>query len=435
MNTQNSDAALDSDLTHGHASSSSDEGMAEMSAYEALTLLREGKTISNVRIVGLKLKEEFVEKVEFKKCTLIRLGVEKATFEKGLHFFGCTIVRGKFNRRVECRQELQFSGSTLKRCTMAHLNVGGVTRFDGAEFVGAFRISDSRFGGRVRLWNARFGDWVEWRRCEFLDQADMRSFHAEQGVQYEECHFHEDALFRGVTVAKRFDFGNSHFEKLLDLSRSKLHDFVYVEGIVQGEAQQFAFANALADRILVTPTQLDGRLHSEATGDHAVAMQEFGLLKRMYENLHRYEEEDWAFYRFKINQRQAKPRCWARPWTKLMQACDYVFLDWGCGYGTNPFRAVGSAVMIMLIFTLIYAAGIHQFTVEQAPLSEQSFDSPLNRSLYGLVTSVSVFTAGFTGDHLNTAHGWMLLPLAVEALMGTLLWGLFIVAFSRKVIR
>lgn len=51
------------------------------------------------------------------------------------------------------------------------------------------------------------------------------------------------------------------------------------------------------------------------------------------------------------------------------------------------------------------------------------------------MTSVSVFTSGFGGEHLQNAHGWVLAPLAIEALLGTLLWGLFIVAFSRKVIR
>jgi hypothetical protein len=51
------------------------------------------------------------------------------------------------------------------------------------------------------------------------------------------------------------------------------------------------------------------------------------------------------------------------------------------------------------------------------------------------MTTVSVFTSGFGGDQFNTAHGWVLIPLNIEALAGTLLWGLFVVAFSRKVIR
>ena len=89
----------------------------------------------------------------------------------------------------------------------------------------------------------------------------------------------------------------------------------------------------------------------------------------------------------------------------------------------------------MIGFSLVYMAGIHMFTMEHPPLPGQPPHSLGNRVLFGLVTSVLVFTSGFGGEGLNIAHGWMLLPLMTEALLGTLLWGLFIVAFSRKVIR
>ena len=119
---------------------------------------------------------------------------------------------------------------------------------------------------------------------------------------------------------------------------------------------RFAFTNAVAERILVRPEQLDGRLASEAAGDHAQAMQEYGLLKRVFEGLHRYDHEDWAFYRFKVNQRRSCKRTWQRPWTKLAQFTDWLLLDLGCGYGTNPLRAVRAALVIMLAFSVIYVA-------------------------------------------------------------------------------
>ena len=39
------------------------------------------------------------------------------------------------------------------------------------------------------------------------------------------------------------------------------------------------------------------------------------------------------------------------------------------------------------------------------------------------------------GSLRDAAQGWMNIPMIVESLLGTLIWGLFIVAFSRKVIR
>ena len=42
-------------------------------------------------------------------------------------------------------------------------------------------------------------------------------------------------------------------DMLLDLGKAKLPDFVYLEGIEQGERQRFAFRNAVAERILIQP--------------------------------------------------------------------------------------------------------------------------------------------------------------------------------------
>ena len=60
--------------------------------------------------------------------------------------------------------------------------------------------------------------------------------------------------------------------------------------------------------------------------------------------------------------------------------------------------------------------------------------SSLVAPLY-LAFSPAAFTSGF-GDLRDVARGGVMnVLLIVESLLGTLLWGLFIVAFSRKVIR
>ena len=111
-------------------------------------------------------------------------------------------------------------------------------------------------------------------------------------------------------------------------------------------------------------------------------------------------------------------------------------LDKGCGYGTNPLRAVRAALAIIVGFGLIYAAGVEGLNIEpdKLPFPGSPITAPSNRAMIGLLTSVSVFTSGFGGIQA-AARGWMNAPLIAESLMGTLLWGLFIVAFSRKVIR
>ena len=409
--------------------------LAEMSAAEALERIRAGRAIANARIVGLTFQGEFPVGIKMENCTLIRPRFSGATFRDIVGLYRCTLIRPFIHGRTVFESVLHLGGSTLRRATFKNITIRGALRCDGARFVGQFRVHRCRFEGDVRFWDARFEGWAEFRQCQFHARADFRNFDSTEGLNFEKCRFSADFLLRGSTVAKKLDFADSRFEKMLDLSKAKLHDFVYLERIEQGDGQRFAVANAVADRMLIRPQQLEGRLASEQAGDHALAMQEFGLLKRNFETLNRYEDEDWAFYRFKINQRRSRSQSWLRPWTKLMKLGDLVFLDWGCGYGTDPFRAVRTAAVMIVLFALIYMAGIGHFNIERAPLPDQPVASLANRSLFGVMTSISVFTAGFTGEHLNSAQGWMLVPLGVEALLGTLLWGLFIVAFSRKVIR
>ncbi len=165
-------------------------------------------------------------------------------------------------------------------------------------------------------------------------------------------------------------------------------------------------------------------------------MHEYAVLKQAYGKLHRFDHEDWAFYRFKVNQRRAVRRSWLRPWSKLRQLCDWLFLDLGCGYGTNPARAVRSALVIIFGFALVYFAGFELFHVEKEkiPFPDLPVEAWPNRLLISIMISVSVFISGLSGIR-DLAQSWMNVPLIVESLMGTLLWGLFIVAFSRKVIR
>jgi SAM-dependent methyltransferase len=69
-----------------------------------------------------------------------------------------------------------------------------------------------------------------------------------------------------------------------------------------------------------------------------------------------------------FNQRLAKPRSWRNPWSKLSQLGDWLLLDLGCGYGTNPARAIRAALLIILAFALIYAVGIEMLNVERTPV-------------------------------------------------------------------
>ncbi|HVK15836.1 MAG TPA: hypothetical protein VM533_02745 [Fimbriiglobus sp.] len=407
---------------------------SDLAPDQALELVRAGKVVENARVKRLKLRGDFEQPVRFRNCVLVQCEFDGAVFRQDVAFVACTLDRPTFSKPSTFEKNLDLGHSVVNKAIVSRLTVRGKLTAPHAEFRGRLTVADCEFGQGVSFWEAKFATWVDFSRCEFRDVADFRSVQCDQGFVLTKCVFLGDFLFRGSCVEKKFQADGSRFEKLLDLSKAKLHDYVYLEAIEPGPAQSFAFLNAVAERIRVRPEQVEGRLDSEAAGRHEEAMQEYGLLKRCYQALHRFDSEDWAFYRFKVNQRKAKPLSWARPWTVWRAFGDWLFLDVGCGYGTSPIRAVRMALVIILGFAALYATNVEMFYAEKRPYPDLPVTDPANRVMIGLITSVSVFTSGMGGIR-EIAQGWMNVPVMVESIMGTLLFGLFIVAFSRKVIR
>ncbi len=440
-----------------------------MSNEEALEKLRRGELIQNVRIGRLTLSGTFEHPLRFRNVRIDQLSFQKViskgevelvastlrhfelnetTFNKSLTFTNTTVDRFSSSRK-RCRflGDFDIHGCQIGAMTMRRSIVEGKFSARGAEFLDEVNISQWKFLGGVDFWAARFHKWFNLRNCRLEGTLDFRNFHAHEGFNLESSEVLSDLLMRGSTVEKKCSLNQIKLHGLLDLSKAKLHDFAYLDAIIETETLAFAFENAVAERILIEPSQLTGRLRSENEGDFATAAREYGILKRNYEALHRHDDEDWAFYRFKISRRRARPSSWWRPWIKLGRFLDWLLLDVGCGYGTSPMSAVGAAVVLILSFAVVYFLFPSMLPLEQLPFAPGTgigVRLPLigsddeyglaNRIVIGLFTSVSTFTDGLGGLR-ETSKGWMNLVLMTESLMGTLLWGLFIVAFSRKVIR
>lgn len=402
--------------------------------HEAMERLRKGLPLENVKVTRLAFRETFTEPVRLVNVVLNQPRFDGATFEEEVNFKGCTIDRPHFGKQTIFSKGWNLATSTVIRAQMLRVTVVGSLDMSNVHFRGKF-VMNRCVVDRIRVWDARFHNWVEFKHCEFREDGDFRSFQADEGFLLNQCKCLCGMRFRGSSINKKLDFTTSEFESMIDLSRTKIHDYAYLENIKQGEKQKFALANIVGDRLLIEPAQIEDRLASEEAGDYTDAMHEYAFLKRVYQTLHQYDREDWAFYRFKVNQRRCCERTWWRPWTKVGQFCDWLVLDQGCGYCTNPFRAIRTALILILIFAAIYASNINQLREGYTlPFPEKPITSMANRVTIGLFLSVATFTSG-VGSIEDMAKGWMNVPLMIESLVGILLWGLFIVAFSRKVIR
>lgn len=407
---------------------------AEMTPLAALELIRAGKPVENAKIRRLKFRGSFDQPVRFRNCTLIQPEFDTANFAEEVSFVGCTLDKVISQKSTTFAKGLDIGGCVINRGQLSRWKVQGKLGAAHTEFRGKVIFTGCDFADRVSFWEAKFVAWADFKDCRFASDADFRSVICEHGFVLTNCTFDGDFLFRGGCVDKKFSADGCRFERALDLSKAKLHDFVYLEDIEQGKLQSFAFLNAVAERIRIHPRQLEDRLSSEIAGKYDEAMQEYGLLKKCFQTLNRFDHEDWAFYQFKVCQRKAKHLSWGKPWIAWRTFADWLFLDVGCGYGTNPARAVRMALVIILGFAAVYGYGIEQFYAEKLPFPELDKTAFENRAMVGLITSVSVFTSGMGGIR-EVAKGWMNIPVMIESVMGTLLFGLFIVAFSRKVIR
>jgi hypothetical protein len=418
-----------------------------LSPQEALDKLRLGLTLENVRIERLVFKGPWEKPFKLKNCHLVKPRFDGATFQGDIEMVSCTVERPHFSGKVEFKGNWRMNSATLVGWQMSRITVQGKWDLTGATVKGTMTVAGCTFTGGIRLWEAHFHNWVNFKKCEFGGDIDMRSFVAQQGFVAAACKFNADVALRGASVGMKCDLSGSRFEGLLDFSRAKMNDYWYLEEIEMGEKCLLSFSNAVGSRLLIKPSQIEGRLQSEHDRDYLRAMKEYAFLKSCYGEQHRYEDEDWAFHRFKVMQRRGVDRSWYRPWTKVTQFLDWLFLDLGCGYCTNPYRAIRTAGIVILVFAVIFALGIESFNnleTEKLPIPQpkpaagQDWDAGdvtwPNRVIVGLLTSVSLFTSGANGI-TNMARGWMNLPIMLEAMIGLLLWGLFIVSFSRKVIR
>lgn len=400
-----------------------------ISTAEAIRRLESGRALSGVEVHGLRISGSY-ERLKFEGATLMRPTFEDLKVER-LELRWCELTQPTF-LDVTVSEDFKANGCTVDVLRIKRGSVGGSLNLSDSD-IGLVEIRSLTVTGRFRAWDTHFTRWVNFRDVTFGGVADFRALTCDEGLVLEDCRFESDLLLRGAHVSGRFDLRGSEARGCIDLERSKLHDFVYLQDVVAGPDQTWRFLNMLGSGALIRRDQVEGRLASELEADYDTASAEYSLLRRVWGDLDRHREEDWAFHQFKVASRRAVTRSWRRPWTKISEFFEWIFLDKGCGYGTNPLRALYTGGLVVVLFALLYAAGIESFVRTSDLVSEFSLSEPQERLVFGFLISASVFAANF--EQVALASGWMALAILIEAGLGLLLFGLFVVAFSRKVIR
>lgn len=197
----------------------------DLTPEQVLEMLQKGTEIVNARVKRLKFRGEIAYPVRFRNCVLLMPEFNGVTFKEAVTFAGCTIDRPQTQRKIVFEKYLKLDGSIINKATFARMTLKGQLFASHTEFRGKIQFNDCVFEQRVSFWGAKFNAWSDFKNCQFQGESDFRSLHSEQGFVLTNCHFHENFLFRGSNVEKKFQADGCLFDKLLDLSKAKLHDF------------------------------------------------------------------------------------------------------------------------------------------------------------------------------------------------------------------
>lgn len=421
----------------------------ELSGQEAKDMMKAGEEIRGYHIPRLSLSKVTLDfpihiveceigtldlnhataqqSVTIRRCKIDMCVMSEAVFEDKFDFKKCAVGRGRF-QRVEFQGPANFAEATLAYSSFHQSQFAQKTDFSRCTFIGDGTFSEVTFHKPVKFLFSQFQERGVFQRSVFMEKADFKHVQVARDLEMTNATFRRDLLLLGAVVDLSLDLGHAELDGRTDFSTMTVGRSLSLLGVTVGDEQGFRFLNCSANPIIFQRETVEGHVYPERDGDYAAAAREYGFLRTAFEHINRFDDEDWAYYQFKRNERRGRPFSW-NPIDLAMRAGNFLFLDVGCGYGTKPFRTLAVIAILLVAFASCYLLG-------GVPVPEGVHyglaSAPFNRVMHSLYTSLLAFSGSVADVKLN---GLLRLLSMVEYLMGVVFMGLFIVAFSRKVIR
>lgn len=422
------------------------ETLPVLSVEEAKERIKNGQPIEGVRIDRLSLanwrfegpitildckiglldlnKGTFFREVDIRRCDIGQIVFSEAVFEGPVNFKKSTFYRGRF-QRVTFKDQARFENTGLAHCSFYQSRFEGGADFGFSTFTSEPNFTEVVFGANTRFANVKVQGDANFSKTHWEGTADLRQMDVDGDLDLTRARFDVDCLLTETVIRLSLWMGQCHFQGATNLAAVMAGRGIILEGVKVGAEQGFSFINAMAPKIVLDRDTVEGHILAERQGDFSQAVKEYAFLRTNFEMTNRFDDEDWAYYQFKRMGRRARKRG-LNPLRWLHLVAEYLFLDLGCGYGTKPFRTLVAVFVLIGLFGGIYwALGLH---------TDVDFGAPpwLNTVLNAMNTSLVVFSGGY-GDF--EYQGWPRTLAMLEYLLGIVFLGLFVVAFSRKVIR
>jgi uncharacterized protein YjbI with pentapeptide repeats len=252
--------------------------------------------------------------------------------------------------------------------------------------------------------------------------------------------FKKDAIFTGATFEDDADFKLKYFNEILNFSRIKVFsgkklfirlndkrgkifferayledaylDISLIAGIL------IDFTDALLRNTKIKKVQIENHILQEKEKEFSKAKEIYLLLKNNFHSIGKYGHENWAFKKEKDMER--KGNCHFKTLHRWIWSC---FLNGIFGYGTQPFKVIISAILIITLFAFLFmTSGISNVGIEEIT-SNNFFDC--------MYFSTITFTTLGYGD-FRPLEGLGRILAGSEAFIGAFMMALFVYTFARR---
>jgi len=140
--------------------------------------------------------------------------------------------------------------------------------------------------------------------------ANFENAHFAEEITFENAHFKEGATFKGIFCTQEMDFTKAVFDKYVNFDlaninrRLNLTDAAIDQGI--------SFYHAVIDVVVAERDQIEGRLIYEGTiqgqefkKHYMRVKEEYLILKESFHQRGKFDEEDWAYHCYRVNDRKS----------------------------------------------------------------------------------------------------------------------------------
>lgn len=420
----------------------------ELTAQEVKDMLKAGEEVSNAYIPRLNLSKTQLDfpiqivdceigtldlnradvphKVTVRRCKIDMCVLSEATFHDKVDFKKCFVGRGRF-QRVTFEQSANFSEASLAYSSFHQSVFKEKADFSRCSFTGDATFTEVTFEAPVKFIHSRYKERGIYHNCTFHNKADFKHIEVTKDLELKGATANAELLLNSSVIQLSLNLVGATLNGKTDFAGSTVGRNLSLTGVTVGPAMSFRFINSNAGTIVFEREIVEGHVWPEQEGDFAAAAREYGFLRTAFEHINRFDDEDWAYYQFKRNERRGRPFSY-NPLDLAQRVGNYLFLDLGCGYGTKPLRTLAVSALIVLTFAAFYLFG-----VPAPPGVTYGMDWPaFNKVMHSVYCSMLAFSGSVADAQLK--GGFRLLGM-IEYSLGVVFMGLFIVAFSRKVIR